>query len=56
MTGGNIWERCAQAIDAPDLVTNPDYATRPKNRTHLSYPNRMMLISFGHRLFLKVRS
>src|SRR5512134_2033933 len=34
-TGGRIWERCAQAIGAPELVTNPDYATSParsKNR------------------------
>src|ERR1700689_261441 len=34
-TGGRIWERCAQAIGAPELVTNPDYATAParsKNR------------------------
>jgi crotonobetainyl-CoA:carnitine CoA-transferase CaiB-like acyl-CoA transferase len=28
-TGGKIWERCAQAIGAPELVTNPDYATGP---------------------------
>jgi formyl-CoA transferase len=26
-TGGRIWERFAQAIEAPDLVTHPDYAT-----------------------------
>jgi hypothetical protein len=26
---GRIWERCAQAIGAPELVTNPDYATAP---------------------------
>ncbi|HAP45768.1 MAG TPA: formyl-CoA transferase, partial [Afipia sp.] len=26
-TGGRIWERFAQAIDAPDLLTHPDYAT-----------------------------
>src|SRR5207342_2114143 len=26
-TGGRIWERCAQAIGAPELVTNLDYAT-----------------------------
>jgi crotonobetainyl-CoA:carnitine CoA-transferase CaiB-like acyl-CoA transferase len=38
-TGGKIWERCAQAIGAPDLVTNPDYATGParsKNRDALN--------------------
>src|SRR5476651_925884 len=38
-TGGRIWERCAQAIGAPDLVTNPDYATAParsKNRDALN--------------------
>jgi formyl-CoA transferase len=38
-TGGKIWERCAQAIGAPELVTNPDYATAParsKNRDALS--------------------
>jgi crotonobetainyl-CoA:carnitine CoA-transferase CaiB-like acyl-CoA transferase len=34
-TGGRIWERCAQALGAPEMVTNPDYATsaaRSKNR------------------------
>ena len=38
-TGGRIWERCAQAIGAPELVTNPDYATGParsKNRDALN--------------------
>ena len=38
-TGGRIWERCAQAIGAPELVTNPDYATAParsKNRDALN--------------------
>ncbi|MDB5582227.1 MAG: Formyl-CoA transferase [Bradyrhizobium sp.] len=38
-TGGKIWERCAQAIDAPELLTNPDYATGParsKNRDALN--------------------
>ena len=38
-TGGRIWERCAQAIGAPELVTNPDYATSParsKNRDALN--------------------
>src|SRR6187455_2705559 len=38
-TGGRIWERCAQAIGAPELVTNPDYATAParsKNRHALN--------------------
>ncbi|QDM23032.1 CoA transferase [Tardiphaga sp. vice154] len=38
-TGGKIWERCAQAIGAPELVTNPDYATGParsKNRDALN--------------------
>lgn len=38
-TGGKIWERCAQAIGAPELVTNPDYATAParsKNRDALN--------------------
>ena len=28
-TGGKIWERCAQAIGAPELLDNPDYATGP---------------------------
>jgi crotonobetainyl-CoA:carnitine CoA-transferase CaiB-like acyl-CoA transferase len=28
-TGGRIWERCAQAIGAPELATNPHYATAP---------------------------
>ncbi|UFS73462.1 CoA transferase [Tardiphaga sp. 37S4] len=38
-TGGKIWERCAQAIGAPELITNPDYATGParsKNRDALN--------------------
>src|SRR5215213_3280318 len=28
-TGGRIWERCAQAIGAPELLSNPGYATAP---------------------------
>lgn len=28
-TGGRIWERCAQAIGAPELFGHPDYATAP---------------------------
>ncbi|MET0444136.1 MAG: CaiB/BaiF CoA-transferase family protein [Pseudorhodoplanes sp.] len=38
-TGGKIWERCAQAIGAPDLITHADYATGPdrsKNRDALN--------------------
>ncbi|WP_424627461.1 CaiB/BaiF CoA transferase family protein [Bradyrhizobium sp. SYSU BS000235] len=38
-TGGKIWERFAKAIEAPDLLTNPDYATitsRSKNRDTLN--------------------
>ena len=38
-TGGRIWERYAQALGAPELVSNPDYATapaRPKNRDALN--------------------
>jgi crotonobetainyl-CoA:carnitine CoA-transferase CaiB-like acyl-CoA transferase len=38
-TGGRIWERCAQAIGAPELLSNPDYATAParsKNRDALN--------------------
>src|ERR1700742_4601200 len=38
-TGGRIWERCAQAIGAPDLATRPEYATAParsKNRDALN--------------------
>src|SRR6478735_6575779 len=38
-TGGKIWERCAQALGAPELVTNPEYATAParsKNRDALN--------------------
>src|SRR3569833_3336001 len=34
-----IWERCAQAIGAPEHVANPDYATAParsKNRDALN--------------------
>jgi len=37
--GGRTWERCAQAIGAPELVSNPDYATAParsKNRDALN--------------------
>lgn len=38
-TGGKIWERFAAAIEAPDLLKNPDYATttsRSKNRDALN--------------------
>jgi formyl-CoA transferase len=38
-TGGRIWERFAQAIEAPDLLTHPDYATtalRSQNRDALN--------------------
>lgn len=38
-TGGRIWERCAQAIGAPELHSHPDYATAParsKNRDALN--------------------
>ncbi|MGM5033840.1 CaiB/BaiF CoA transferase family protein [Tardiphaga sp. 803_E3_N1_3] len=38
-TGGKIWERCAQAIGAPELITHPDYTTGParsKNRDALN--------------------
>src|ERR687891_1415733 len=38
-TGGRIWERCAQAIGAPELVGHPDYATAParsRNRDALN--------------------
>jgi formyl-CoA transferase len=38
-TGGRIWERFAQAIDAPELLTHPDYATiklRSENRNALN--------------------
>lgn len=38
-TGGKIWERFAKAIEAPDLLINPDYATttsRSKNRDALN--------------------
>jgi formyl-CoA transferase len=38
-TGGNIWERCAQTIGAPELITDPAYATAParsKNRDALN--------------------
>src|SRR6195256_4657976 len=38
-TGGRIWERFAQALGAPEFVTNPEYATAParsKNRDALN--------------------
>src|SRR5882757_937026 len=38
-TGGRIWERCAQAIGAPEFVTDPEYATAParsRNRDALN--------------------
>ncbi|MBH5403087.1 CoA transferase [Bradyrhizobium sp. CNPSo 4010] len=38
-TGGRIWERCAQAIGAPELCSHPDYATAParsRNRDALN--------------------
>jgi crotonobetainyl-CoA:carnitine CoA-transferase CaiB-like acyl-CoA transferase len=38
-TGARIWERCAEALGAADLVTRPEYATataRSKNRDALN--------------------
>jgi crotonobetainyl-CoA:carnitine CoA-transferase CaiB-like acyl-CoA transferase len=38
-TGGKIWQRCCEAIGAPELLANPDYATgaaRSKNRDALN--------------------
>jgi len=38
-TGGRIWERFAQAIEAPELLAHPDYATialRSQNRDALN--------------------
>jgi formyl-CoA transferase len=38
-TGGRIWERFAQAIGAPEFISDPDYATAParsKNRDALN--------------------
>jgi formyl-CoA transferase len=38
-TGGRIWERCAEAIGAPDLPKRPEYATAParsRNRDALN--------------------
>jgi formyl-CoA transferase len=40
--GGKIWERCAQAVGAPELIANPDYAAGPahsKNRDALNAEN-----------------
>jgi formyl-CoA transferase len=37
--GGRIWERCAQALGAPELVQRPEYVTAPdrsKNRKALN--------------------
>jgi formyl-CoA transferase len=33
-TGGKIWERCAEALGAPDLARHPDYATAPARSTN----------------------
>ncbi len=33
-TGGKIWERCAQAIGAPDLIDRQDYKTSPDRSRH----------------------
>ena len=38
-TGGKIWERCAEALGAPEWITDPAYATasaRSKNRDALN--------------------
>jgi formyl-CoA transferase len=38
-TGGRIWERCAEALGAPEWITDPAYATAParsKNRDALN--------------------
>jgi formyl-CoA transferase len=37
--GGKIWERCAEALGAPELIKHPDYVTAPdrsKNRKALN--------------------
>src|SRR5712664_3388582 len=37
-TGVRIWERCAQALGAPELVTNPEYATAPaRSRNRVAF-------------------
>ena len=41
-TGGRIWERCAQAIGAPELLTNPDYATAPARSTNRDALNALI--------------
>ena len=41
-TGGKIWERCAQAIGAPELLANPDYATGPARSAHRDALNAEM--------------
>jgi formyl-CoA transferase len=33
-TGGKIWERCADALGAPQWITNPAYATAPARSTN----------------------
>jgi formyl-CoA transferase len=33
-TGGRIWERCAEAIGAPELLDSSDYATGPLRSTN----------------------
>lgn len=33
-TGGKIWERCAQALGAPELAERPEYKTSPDRSKH----------------------
>ncbi|MGP9813749.1 CaiB/BaiF CoA transferase family protein [Rhodopseudomonas sp. NSM] len=33
-TGGRIWQRCAETLGAPELISNPDYATAPARSTN----------------------
>ena len=41
-TGGKIWERCAQAIGAPELLERPEYKTSPARSEHRDALNEEM--------------
>jgi crotonobetainyl-CoA:carnitine CoA-transferase CaiB-like acyl-CoA transferase len=41
-TGGKIWERCAEAIGAPELVDRPEYKTSPDRSTNRDALNAEM--------------
>jgi crotonobetainyl-CoA:carnitine CoA-transferase CaiB-like acyl-CoA transferase len=48
-TGGKIWERCAQAIGAPELIDRPEYKTSPDRSIHRDALNAEMNVFTARR-------